>query len=368
MSEPSSLSITELTGTKNELVFTGRALPYRPVSFEGTMRLNVSRSAGNPVGTSQILGAEEAPTTFNGMWKDRFMKAFSDSFVPVRQQGLVTLNGAALADVRNVVRVVDEMRMRGQLLSVRWDSIIRHGHLRRFKQTWHRAEDVEWEMDFEWISRGETITPIAFSFQVPSFDIANEIQSAIDGLVTLVKAPFALVQNIQREIDNNINALSEAAATLTATANNAVKTVLSPLDTARSALSALQTVQNSAASIERTFRSIPARALRAGREIASIAYDETLEAEDYARRARAQARALRYLAAMRRQELQANTVDQEVVQTFIATQGLDLRDVSTRFYGTPDEWRRIASFNGLTSSTLPGGAKVLVPVLTKPGV
>jgi hypothetical protein len=60
----------------------------------------------------------------------------------------------------SIVQEVDGFRLRGQLLEVTWDEITRVGFLIEFNHNWLRREDVEWEMQFQWISRGESEVPL----------------------------------------------------------------------------------------------------------------------------------------------------------------------------------------------------------------
>jgi len=73
-------SIRELTGDKRTLDLRTRALPYRPLTFTGTMRAEFTAYPGNPVRTAQVLGASEEDTTVKGYWKDRFIaQGFANS-------------------------------------------------------------------------------------------------------------------------------------------------------------------------------------------------------------------------------------------------------------------------------------------------
>jgi hypothetical protein len=51
----------------------------------------------------------------------------------------------------------------------------------------------------------------------------------------------------------------------------------------------------------------------------------------------------------------------DLIGIYVSPGGVTLRDVSLRFYGTPDNWVRIKEFNGLSSSVLERGVVVRVP-------
>ena len=69
---------------------------------------------------------------------------------------------------------------------------------------------------------------------------------------------------------------------------------------------------------------------------------------------------VRYNNALTRYSLEQQ-LQQELSASFVASQNMDLRDISTRYYGTPDNWQQIMQFNGLTSSKLNAGDLVWVP-------
>ena len=365
ISEPSTFVIREVTGDNHNLTLEGRCLPYRPVSFAGSMRAEFTWYPGNPVATVQMLGAKEEATSINGMWKDRFIRTFTDTGAPVVEgrTGVARFDGAVLDDVRSICRVVDGFRMRGQLLEVGWDEITRHGILTSFKQTWQRREDVEWEMEFQWVSRGEPATPIAFGTDIPQVDIAAKMQAAISTLSTALQSPFALVTTVESQLEASMGVLTSAGAALEDLANKAAAAAMTPMEVAKSTLATFQTIEQEAENIDATLQSRPARALRSAASVADVTQEEALEAEGYKRGARVATRAVRSSAAQQGQELAAATTRQPNIRTVIARQDQDLRDISNQFYGTPTEWRRLADYNHLSGSRLDAGTIVLVPPL-----
>ena len=69
---------------------------------------------------------------------------------------------------------------------------------------------------------------------------------------------------------------------------------------------------------------------------------------------------VRYNNALTRYSLEQQ-LQQELLASFVAAQNMDLRDVSTRYYGTPDNWQQLMQFNGFASSKLNAGDLVWVP-------
>ena len=372
MGEPSSFSIIELTGPKNSLVLKGRALPYRPFTLAGGMRAEFVWYPGNPRASIQVLGSDEKGTTINGMWKDKFIKSFTDPIpllgipaIPViGQPGIAEFNGQPLGDVFDIVRVVDGFRRRGQLIEVGWDAHIRQGILANFKHSWLRREDVEWEMEFMWASQGEPFTPISFGIAVPGLEIANELRAALREAQLRADAPFSVVASVQNRISDAFDELESAVATVRDISEKVVQGILGVIAGARLILAALETVKDEAGNVDDAVISLPARGLRNVPDITTLTQQEAVEAEVYSRQLRLSTHVLQTVAVLRGLELAQSTTNEEIVATFIARQGEDLRDVSTRFYGTPEEWKRIASFNGASGSGLDARQVVLVPKLT----
>lgn len=368
-SQPSTFSIVELTGGRNKLQLRGRALPYRPVAFTGKMRAEFTWYPGNTCATVQMLGPEESTTTVRGWWKDRFIKTSTDIGTPViGQTGTATYNEQTVGDVAGIVRIVDGFRRRGQLLEVKWDELTRHGILTTFTHTWHRREDIEWEMEFSWMSQGEPLQPVAFSTTLKVVDIANEILSAIDSVaeaVNKIKTAYATVTSVLNAINNAVATLQEAAQSLADMANTAIDAIVSTAETAKNMAAIMDTMKGAAEDLVDAVTSLPDRLQRAGREPGTVLHAEVLEVSARNRLLRKRARALRALAARRQQEIQANTTSQAPVATFVASGDLDLRDVSTRYYGTPDEWRNLMLYNRLNTSRLIAGDTVIVPPLNR---
>ena len=391
ISEPTPVILLEQTGPLNVLVLEGRALPYRPLTFSGKMRAEFNWYPGNPVATVQVLGAEEAPTTINGMWKDRFMAAFDTFGVPILtgRTAIATFNGNDVANVRDLVEIVEGFRLRGQLIEFGWDQFVRQGILIRFNQTWLRREDVEWEMEFQWINRGEPETPVAFGVRIPALDIFNQISSAIEAVKLALDAPFAFVSSISQIVDDALIVLDESVNALADIADKTAQALLTPLEVARSTLSVLQTIKEQSQAIVDVFESLPDRARRISADfaavfavdaaaapqttsqtetagIANLTHEQSLESALVGRDVRAKSRALRAIASQRAQEVEAQTIRIPNIDSIIAIEGQDLRDVSSAFYDTPEEWKRLLTYNNLSSSKLTAGQIILVPPLGAP--
>lgn len=389
MSDASVWFLEELTGDRHTLSLTGRALPFRPISFEGEMRAQTTWYPGNPIGSLQMLGAKLNSTTMNGFWHDRFLKTFGDVplpgvpeatvSVPIPQTGIASLDGSVLPDVKAIVDAFDGFNLRGQLVKFTWDAITRTGYLQKFKATVHRREDVEWEATFEWISRGENVLPTSFGFEVPDIlGMAAEVASAVAALAHLITAPFALFSSLVNLFNSALATINDSVAAVTNAVNSAQRGVTTSLSAVKTSIGALQSIQDQTQTIIDGFNAVPDRAklslaaspspsLRVGSvsatipAITTVTYGQALEAGEYSRQVRLAARQVKVLAAQRQQELDASSINQSLLAIVTARGGMDLRDVARTYYGTADQWHSLASYNKLTNSKLPIGQIVLVP-------
>lgn len=370
----STFTIAEQTGRKRTLILRERALPYRPFTLSGSMRTTTTWYPGNPIASMQVLGNEEDSTTISGTWKDRFLRSVDDNGRAVQPDAVALLGvqGSGSQQVANVVelaKTVDSIRREGQLLEVTWDQQVRHGILKSFKQNWMRPEVLEWEIVFEWISQGEKEVPIAFSLEVDQQSMTADFNTLSDKLKEATTSnPFPLVEDFQRSLTTMTDTIESAVASVSDTTANITSAVLTPADAAKRTLAALETIKNEAFALENLVTSRVARSIISTDDIETISVGQTLTAESYVRGIKDSSRQLRTTAATKSDELSKRGGEQEILAVFTAHENTDLRDVSQRFYGTQEEWRRLLQYNGLTSSKLTAGMFILIPKLRTSGV
>jgi len=364
----SSFTIRELTGQKRTLSLSQRALPYRPFTLSGTLRAETTWYPGSPVASMQVLGPSEEDTTISGRWTDRYLKTSDESGRGVEPQAVVKVtNAPAPADVFALTTLVDDMRRQGQMIEVTWDEQVRRGIIKQFKQTWQRREICEWELVFAWVAQKEEDVPVAFNRGVSQTSLYPQLQSLADQVVEKAKAGFQLTEDFLTEIHTSMDEIQEAMGNVESSVQNMTDTILDPVDSALSLLGSLGTVQKACQNIVNSVDSRVARTVRNVADVAEITLGEALEAADYCGELKRAAAELRAQAADQGEQLQARTEEQTLLAVFVALENKDLRDISTQFYGTPDEWRRLMSYNGLLSSKLTAGMEILVPRLRSEG-
>lgn len=362
MADPSTFTIRELTGDKRTLVLAGRALPYQPIAYEGRMRAEFTHYPGLPVATIQMLGAMEGPSTFTGMWKDRFVKSLTDSGAVHEPEAVALFNGVQVEDSRALVDAMDSIRLAGQLLEVTWDTIIRHGVLTTFRPTWTRREDVEWSVEFTWSSRGETPSPVAIPAAPAVDDLAARARTLFEQITAAAESTFQVADNFASTVGGLLERIDEAVTAIENGASGTAALILSPVEAGNRVLAAVQTIKDAAVELISVVESTPANVVRTVTgTVDELTFGQNLEAEDYTWGLKVSARDLRTLAAEEGDRLRHTTQAADVRASFTAREDMDLRQVSTLYFGTPDEWRRLAAYNGLSSSRLAAGQLVLIP-------
>lgn len=387
--ESSAFVIRELTGQQRELRLIGaRALPFRPLSFKGKQRAELTWLPGNPIATSTITGPTEEPTTINGYWKDKYLSAGDGS-------STVTLDGVAITTVRELVKAVDSFRRLGQLMEVTWDEQARHGHMTEFEHQWHNVHDVEWEVTFEWTSQAEAQVPAVFA----QLDLGNAFAKFRVGLSDLLEKTFppliGAALEFMNKIKNQIQRIVTAIVSIGSAISNGFQEAMTPFDIARRIVAACSEIIGAVKDLgsdleDQTIMAVDLRrgdaalafgtgrqkdpnllgtqgagqVVQSGRDFPQdrLSTGQRIVAYDYARGIKNSAREIMSNAIVTRAHL-LKQVATDILSSYTAKDGDDLRDVSKIFYSTPFEWRRIMVFNELASAELEAGQLVLIPKL-----
>ncbi len=388
----SSFVIRELTGDKRTLTLKGRGLPYRPIEFGGTQRNSIDWYTGSPIGTLQVYGAKEENTVINGMWKDKYLGEVNSgvaasvfSYAPITlDSGESTLASSTddLTTAQAVATLVDDMRRKGQEVEVTWLHLARRGIVERFTQKWDNANDVAWEIAFNWISQAETqeSAPLQSTGATNIADIPNLMQSWIDDINPNVQSgalsPLNAAESSFNILADEINIasvkLQDMTDALQETVFQATQSLAAPAEAARRMIGVLDGIKLQAG-IMRSLLQDGADGAVLNTQPTSQPTQRTQEAQPAAATF-GQKLAIR--AALRRQinatlgaqgtasgqqaALMASSQN-DVIKVYQASDNQDLRQVSTKFYGQPDDWRGLMLYNNLTSSTLAAGQVVFVP-------
>lgn len=347
--------IRELTGDKRVIRLTGRALPYRPLRLKTKQRVEIDWYPGVPEGTATILGPSEDPTQITGKWKDKYLGQTDTKTAPF------LLNGEAVLTARAAVNLMDSICRLGQLLEVTWLDTTRQGYLEEFEKIWENEHDVEWNANFTWIGRGERFGAATFGTNNLLGDTKTQLLTQMSRLDT-IGTPFrfglnpGFIDNLRQlrlQIQSAIDSVQSTIQNLT----NQVSTTVSAT---RGVVTVLGGIVTSCSGVVTYLNSQPAGAMNANTDIGSQSFSDKLDAEEFRLELKLWALEMRSIA-LEQQAALADQIDADVIGRYVARANDDLRHVSTLFYKTPFEWRRIMVFNDLAASELSAGQVVLVP-------
>jgi hypothetical protein len=359
-SDPTSLRIEVIEGPSKGFVLQleGRELPYSSgrggtVGFGRTQRTRLTFYPGNRKASQQIIGPILKPTTFDGIWKERYIGED-------RPIDLVEL----FEDLLNI----------GAQLRVSWSTIERQGVIKEFD--WNPGNpvgglgDIKWTAVFEWNfdpakPAGTNVAPGFQSlrdFLVQAANALSELSGAVfrfvDGskaFVGLLKAPF---QSTSQDYEDEVAALILPTRTLVTTAARTGDEPELPARLVEDASTAVGSAQDTAANIaEITAESFPG----------SVLVQDSLTAvlTEHILRADITDEAFVAMVEMYDRRVQLEEIIRpEEFRVVTAQPGTDLRKLAIQFYGTADNWDRIAKQNGLVSSVIPDGIEeIIIPLI-----
>lgn len=364
-----SFTITEQTGQQRSLILTARALPYRPFQLTGNMRVSTTWYPGNPEATVQLLGTSEDTTSINGMWKQRFI---GDPNSPAKLgDNIGEVNPTDITNVEDLVLVVDDIRRQGQLLKVSWDFMSRFGILTKFIQKWLWHEELEWEMEFTWISIDEpsfnNVSPglvaSLSTLRADTSDVTAKITvstSAIKNALSKFAAAVAVVTDFAQSINDLVNSIEGTITQIVNTISNAIDAVVSVVEAAQRILSLATFVIQKANELIQTTEAQVDRAIIAAKKIATIPAALACSASELTHTTKSAARDIISQASSLQQAF-SGTVQHPFSTQYKSLADQDIRLVSTKFYGTPDLYTKLMTFNNLKDSHLHAGQIIYIP-------
>jgi hypothetical protein len=381
-----TIATIDQSGANYSLTLTGRALPYRPMQWEGTQQLEVVWYPGFPNATAQPLGPHESMSTFKGFWKDRFLG------IVVAQQAPVRWGGNNVGLTVDAIDYADSLRRIGAQLKVTWEpgdasglgSVQRIGYLTRFSQTWHTPHDCEWEMDFTWTGRDDapirSVTPTPVNYQTAANELAtrtNALGAATSAVTRGLSSAAASVAGFNQQvgdvIEGNLGQIANATQALVSLSANVAQTIQIPANTLSQAGGIFGGLGRSYSQIARSFESSTSDSIASIKALGALPAQLAGQTEQ----TREFAAALQFHETASGYRNLAQTSQEWVDQTaalqtpqpdfiYVASEGDDLRRVASAYYGDPSAWVFLAEYNGLVSSLLVAGQQVKIPPAASP--
>lgn len=365
-----AFTIVEQGGDRRAIVLMGRALPYRPVTWEDEQTHERTRVAGSPQATIQVFGADAKETTIKGFWKEIFLGDESAAAAIV--------DGRRMESARELSTIVLDVLRKGQDLDVAWMHEARVGILGNFKRTWHNLADLEWEMTFVW--EGHAVDDpgalLASSAPQSAADLSSQLDShardldqksapllarvgrlVVIGLDAAASVPSVLPSRALADLKDKLDEVQGGVSDFADQVVSAAQSLTSPLALALQTAATAQGIADSAGDALRLFGG---RVERAAFGFLTDDVGSSVAAVEANRDAAASCRALRVQGARARAALLAQA-NPDLLAAFVAREGLDLRQVALRYYGDSDNWRALMTYNDLADSRLSAGQLVFVP-------
>ncbi len=372
--------IAETTGLRRTIVLRGRSLPRQPITFGGEMSVVIDYFAGNPVAYAQVIGPKYLPTEVTGEWNDIFLFEETSApyllgFPPIGAAGKppplgantiiagtsFTSGGAASGSqqaflARTVRDAMELIRRSGATLRVEWGSIVRYGFLTKAVFPHKREQDIGYELEFQWI--GDTdAQPVAVPKQVAALGFLKGLTAILQKLLNLLLTADYLVAQFFQSLTAPIAKIINLLSALTQTLTKMLSQTLNPFDIVAS-------IKAAAIGLKLAVLDLIALFDRGG---AALRGRDNATAQSFLAMAEMEARRilleLAFLCAEREKELDA-FFTKRVQATHVAQAGQNLRDISTLYYGRPENWPDIADFNGLSGSLTTPGRLLRIPKLT----
>jgi len=155
-------------------------------------------------GTQQILGPRELPSKWQGDWRRTMMSRTPSKYTDENGSDSVIVNPAILRDI------FETIARGGKRIRVTWSvtgdvstanggfapddnngRIVREGRMSRLSFHHIRLQDINWEIEFEWVSRGAVSLPVTTVRSNSVNSDSASYQAAIQALVDANNAAHA---------------------------------------------------------------------------------------------------------------------------------------------------------------------------------
>lgn len=344
MPDASVFEIEELTGSQRRVVLRGRAMPYQGVEFGGEQRVKTTWYPGNPVATLQVLGPSFEPTEMNGTWKERFLPN------QVELRGIPDVDPASLTAMQ-LVAIFEDIRKSGNDLRVQFGPNVRFGILRSFVPRWIRTQDIEWAATFEWIGEERTSPRAGItSDEVPQVRAA---QQTFDGVWT--GDPSYTLPAYRITLIGSVNNLRRGVGFVFDGVRQATTGVALPFQAVQAVLSAAVLVGFEVDFLLSNLADLAWPVAQTRNGLVSVLRMECWRRTTAFQAARVRAAVIRQARAL------AKTSSPGAVAVVVMPENGSLRQIALMYYGSADEWQKIADINGFDRSVVPAGTVVIVP-------
>lgn len=393
-SNSSTLVVQELLddGAQGRSVeLRGSGLPFRPASWKASQRVVTTWYPGNPEGAQQVLGPQEMPSEWEGMWRRTLLG---------RTPAMLVDGGSSQPIVfpSTLRELFDDIRIRGRRLRVVWSStdgagtqiapIVREGRLAEFESPVDRQDDIAWRMRFDWAGRGGAQQRVVATRGGGLASAVTGVQAASDAAtaaavqaqlvarkasVPLGPTRFSLGQLEQlvdapnKLLTGYTRSLTQLTSQLNQVAGIALKARALPAQLANTAIAFARNSVALANQFHDALARRPAELNALSTQLADLTRSTTYfwQATDAAHQVAAASARLR--KSVTSSSLRAGTQSTTTtLKVHVVKQGETLSSIAVFYYGNPDEAWQIARANRLpwtTTNKFPRRT-LIIPVLS----
>lgn len=338
------------SGTEFKFSSDNFAAPRGPWSYGIKLRTVRRDLPGSEDPVEQVLGWNYTPFTISGVWDDRY-------------------GGSKFA--QNTRRAFEEMVKRGRTIRIQTEDLAIVGMITDLNITRRRLDLIGYSFTFSPHRRSDVDT--ARSDASPSVRVTADPRTSVKNARSKLESLqaeqararaanlSAVQQKLSTDVFREINADIDSVAVLITSAEN---TVENEILKAQDAANALNRGAQTMASVKTAVSSLldRTRAVAATTHLASETILDTLNFESWLRGVGAGARRLVVSAGFAEQDF-ALRAKPKPRRLHRVRAGETLYAISTRYYGTPHQWRAILTRNHLSSIILAGGELLEIPEL-----
>ncbi len=365
LSQSVELYISQLTGQGNQIILKNRSLPYqKPEFLSGRQNMNKAVYPGNPVATIQILGSEELPTTFTGVWKDRFVEA--DIYYGSNKTSVTPSLNGSIGNAKLIVEFFNTLRLQGQKIGMSWSDFYEEGILKEAHFTWLRPQDVEYTLEFEWSKQDVQQPAVAgaslTTLQTIVNDIAGiqaQIASFSDELLSIQGYLSSLTIALETSIGGILGSIAYATSNLLSLGTQAFNLATAPVQVYVQAMTLLTGLVNQSSDLIKQLNNTESQIESPSRWQQTRDYlNFTTALSNLKNQALLMVgKSSDYSDSLNKTYVQNN----DYITEYTAKDGDNLRMVSQKFYGDASYWTYLADINFLQNSQLSAGTVLLIP-------
>lgn len=181
----STIIIEERSGRRRKVELRGAGLPFQGAGWGAGLVVATTRNAGARTSTQHVLAFEELPSEWEGEWNTTRLISAPPAYSEEGGAAQPIVNADTLRDA------LEQIFLGAVLLRVTWVArenrrIVRLGRATEWNFSHIRADDIRWNITFEWIGRDE---------DRPKSSIKGE------GLVAATRAAVLAATNAATEIE-----------------------------------------------------------------------------------------------------------------------------------------------------------------------